>query len=134
MQKLLGKMAVGVLLLSIATSASATSRFVIWWKEKSPSRKNVAALDLASGQVLWQKQLPDVLNFVEEHPEGVLVGCDDKSLYLLSSTDGSQIWKVSLGKEVNEFHGVSAEGFLVSHDKAIYWLVGRDGKVVRAWR
>jgi outer membrane protein assembly factor BamB len=123
-----------VLLFSIVVSALGTTRYVIWWKEKSSSRKNVAALDLPTGKAIWQKQLPDVLSFVEEQPEGILVGCDDKSLYLLSATDGAQIWKVSLGKEVNEFHGSSAEGFLVSHDKAVYWLVSRDGKVVHAWR
>lgn len=134
MKKVLGTSATVVLLLSIVTSASATTRFVIWWKEKASTRKNVAALDLSSGKVIWQKQLPDVLNFVEEQLEGILVGCDDQSLYLLASADGAQIWKVSLGKEVNEFHGASAEGFLVSHDKAVYWLVGRDGKIVHSWR
>ena len=134
MKKVLGTSATVVLLLSIVTSASATTRFVIWWKEKASTRKTVAALDLSSGKVIWQKQLPDVLNFVEEQPEGILVGCDDQSLYLMASVDGGQIWKVSLGKEVNEFHGASTEGFLVSHDKAVYWLVGRDGKVVHSWR
>jgi hypothetical protein len=29
---------------------------------------------------------------------------------------------------VHEFHGATEEGFLVSHDKRVYWLVGTDGK------
>jgi outer membrane protein assembly factor BamB len=123
-----------VLLLGMVASAAGTTKYVIWWKEKSPNRKNVAAFDLSSDKVIWQKQLPDVLNFVEEQPDGVLVGCDDRSLYLLSAADGTQLWKVNLGKEVNEFHGATSEGFLVSHDKAIYWLVGRDGRIIRSWR
>jgi hypothetical protein len=127
------RFAVCLLLAAAAGPLCGSMRYVIWWKEKSPNRKT-AAFDLATGKVVWQKPLPDVLNFVEEQPEGALVGCDDGALYLLSSSDGTQLWKTVLGKEVNEFHGASPEGFLVSHDKEIYWLVGRDGHVVYSFR
>ena len=134
MARLARGLATLVLLLSGVVSAAGTTRYVIWWKEKAPNKCTVAALDLSSGKVLWQRQLYDVLNFVEEQPEGVLVGCDDKTLYMLKQTDGLPLWKVNLGKEVNEFHGAFAEGYLVSHDKAVYWLIDREGKVVYSWR
>jgi outer membrane protein assembly factor BamB len=128
------RFAICLLLVAAAAPLCGSVRYVIWWKEKSPNRKTAAAFDLAAGKVVWQKQLPDVLNFVEEQPEGALVGCDDGALYLLSASDGTQLWKTVLGKEINEFHGASPEGFLVSHDKEIYWLVGRDGRVVYSFR
>lgn len=123
-----------LLLMAAADSLCGSVRYVIWWKEKSPNRKTAAAFDLGAGRVLWQRQLPDVLNFVEEQTEGILIGCDDGVLYMLKSSDGTQLWKTVLGKEVNEYHGTSPEGFLVSHDKEIYWLVSRDGTVIHAWR
>jgi outer membrane protein assembly factor BamB len=127
------RIAAWFLLIAVGLPVCASTRFVIWWKEKAPNRKTVAAFDLSTGKVVWQKQLPDVLNFAEEQPEGVLVGCDDGALYLLNAGDGAQLWKAALGKEVNEFHGATQEGFLVSHDKQVYWLVGRDGKALHAW-
>ena len=121
--------------LFICMPAVASTRFVSWWKEKGSDKKTVAAFDLASGKVLWQKKLADSVNFVVEHPTGILAGCDDGALYLLKPEDGAQIWRTSLGKfEVNEFHAATDEGFLVSHDKRIYWLVGLDGKVKATWR
>ncbi len=115
------------LLLWISIPASGSTRFVNWWKEKGSDKKTVAAFDLATGKVLWEKKLPDSVNFVLELPEGILTGCDGGALYLLKPEDGTQIWKVSLGKlEVNEFHGATNEGFLVSHDKRVYWL-GKPG-------
>jgi len=124
-----------LLFASMCLSATASTRYVSWWKEKGSDKKTVAAFDLASGKVLWEKKLADSVNFVEERPEGILVGCDDGGLYLLNPVDGAQIWKTSLGKyEVNEFHGSTADGFLVSHDKRVYWLIGSDGKVKSKWR
>ena len=122
-------------LFSFAVYAFPSIRFVSWWKEKGSDKKTVAALDLAAGRVLWEKKLPDSVNFVIERPEGILAGCDDGALYLLKAEDGTQIWKAALGKmEINEFHGASEEGFLVSHDKRVYWLVGTDGKTKAQWR
>jgi len=133
MPKLARILGTAFLALGIITPAVATTRYVIWWKAPAPPKNSVVALDLSTGWLTWQRQLPDSPNFAEEQQEGILVGCDDKALYLLSPSDGSQIWKVKLGEEVNEFHGTTAEGFLVSHDKAVYWLVSRDGKVVYSW-
>ncbi len=116
--------------LAVTSASAATLRFVNWDKA---GKGNVTAFDLGAGNVAWQTKVSDSVNFVEEVPDGILVGSDDGRLYLLKAADGRMIWVAVLGKPVNEFHGASEEGFLVSHDKRAYWLVDRGGKLKARW-
>lgn len=122
-----------VLILPSPTSAGV--HYIKWnHANGSGNERTVAAIDLESGRVLWEKKLKKEVNFVLGTDVGVLVGSDDGSLYLLRPADGSAAWAVSLGKEVNEFHKDTGDGFLVSHDKQVYWKVGRDGKILADWK
>jgi outer membrane protein assembly factor BamB len=119
----------------IASPASAAVHFIKWnHANGSGDERNVAAIDLDSGKSAWEKRLKKEVNFVVETDAGVLVGSDDGLLYLLRPADGSTAWTANLGAEVNEFHKDTGEGFLVSHDKQIYWLVQRDGRIRATWK
>jgi outer membrane protein assembly factor BamB len=123
------------LFLGIAASATGLTHYVKWNHANGRGDdRNVAAIDLESGKVVWEKKLRKEVNFVLETKEGILVGSDDGFLYLLRPSDGSQIWGSSLGVEVNEFHRDVGDAFLVSHDKQVYWLVDREGKVRASWK
>jgi len=124
-----------VAILSFALSADAAVHFIKWnHANGSGDDKNVAAIDLASGKLVWEKKLKKEVNFILETDAGVLVGSNDGFLYLLRPADGTPVWAAKLGREVNEFHKDVGDGFLVSHDKQVYWLVGGDGKVKAAWK
>ena len=127
---------VSFLAFVLATSPShAAVHFIKWNHAKgSGNDRNVAAIDLESGKVLWEKKLKKEVNFVFSSEPGVLVGSDDGILYLLNPSDGSQLWSANLGLEVSEFHKDAGDAFLVSHDKQVYWLVGRDGKIRSSWK
>ena len=115
--------------------ASAAVHYIKWnHANGSGNDRTVAAIDLESGKVLWEKKLKQEVNFVVGADVGILVGSDDGFLYLLRPVDGSAVWNVNLGKEVNEFHKDTGDGFLVSHDKQVYWNVGRDGKILADWK
>lgn len=120
----------------LATSPSNAAVHFIKWNHANGSGndRNVAAIDLESGKVLWEKKLKKEVNFVLSSEPGVLVGSDDGILYLLNPSNGSLIWSVNLGLEVNEFHRDAGDAFLVSHDKQVFWLVGRDGKIRSSWK
>jgi outer membrane protein assembly factor BamB len=123
------------LFLGIAASATGLTHYVKWNHANGRGDdRNVAAIDLESGKVVWEKKLRKEVNFVLETKEGILVGSDDGFLYLLRPSDGSQIWGSNLGVEVNEFHRDAGDAFLVSHDKQVYWLVDREGKVRASWK
>ncbi|MEO8349372.1 MAG: PQQ-binding-like beta-propeller repeat protein [Acidobacteriota bacterium] len=122
-------------LLLAALPATATVHFIKWnHANGSGNDRVVAAIDLESGKVLWEKKLKKEVNFVLGTDTGVLVGSDDGLLHLLRPADGSTVWSVDLGREVNEFHKDTGDGFLVSHDKQVYWLVSRDGKIRSDWK
>lgn len=119
----------------ITSSASASVHFIKWnHANGSGDERNIAAIDLDSGKPVWEKRLKKEVNFVVETDAGVLVGSDDGVLYLLRPADGSTAWTANLGDSVNEFHKDTGDGFLVSHDKQIYWLVQRDGKIRATWK
>jgi len=118
-----------------ALPAVAAMHFIKWnHANGSGDERNVAAVDLESGKLVWERKLKKEINFVRATDAGVLVGSDDGFLYLLRPADGTQVWAANLGKEVNEFHKDSGEAFLVSHEQQVYWLVGRDGKLKAAWK
>lgn len=115
--------------------ADAAVHYIKWnHANGSGNDKTVAAIDLESGKVLWDKKLKKEVNFVLGTDVGVLVGSDDGLLHLLRPSDGTPLWTADLGKEVNEFHKDTGDGFLVSHDKQVYWKVSRDGKILAAWK
>ncbi|MDQ5858244.1 MAG: PQQ-binding-like beta-propeller repeat protein [Acidobacteriota bacterium] len=115
--------------------AAAAVHYIKWnHANGSGNDRTVAAIDLESGKVLWEKKLKKEVNFVLGTDAGVLVGSDDGLLHLLRAGDGTVMWTVNLGKEVNEFHKDTGDGFLVSHDKQVYWKVGRDGKILADWK
>jgi outer membrane protein assembly factor BamB len=120
----------------LATSPSSGAVHFIKWNHANGrgDEKTVAAIDLDSGKVLWEKKLKKEVNFVLATEAGVLVGSDDGVLYLLNGVDGAAIWSANLGIEVNEFHKDTGDAFLVSHDKQVYWLVQRDGKLRAGWK
>jgi outer membrane protein assembly factor BamB len=101
---------------------------------ESGDDKNLAAIDLETGKVLWEKKLKQEVNFVRGTDDGVLVGSDDGNLYLFRKDNGSPVWTAKLGKEVNEFHKEWRDAYLVSNHQQIYWLVGRDGKIRATWK
>lgn len=122
-------------LLLTALPASAAVHFIKWNHANGRGdERNIAAIDLDSGKVAWEKKLRKEVNFVLSTEPGVLVGSDDGFLYLFNPRDGSQIWSANLGMEVNEFHRDTGDAFLVSHDKQVYWLVQRDGKIRASWK
>jgi outer membrane protein assembly factor BamB len=123
------------LILLLSSPAVGAVHFIKWnHANGSGDDRIVAAIDLDSGKVLWEKKLKKEVNFVVATDVGVLVGSDDGSLHLLREGDGRPVWSAELGKEVNEFHKDTGDGFLVSHDKQVYWLVRRDGIVRAAWK
>lgn len=61
-------------------------------KNGSGDDKNIAAIDLETGKVRWEKKLKQEVNFVIGTDEGVLVGSDDGNLYLLRPEDGTPVW------------------------------------------
>lgn len=123
------------LILFLALPLAADVHFIKWnHANGSGDEKNVAAVDLDTGKVLWEKKLKKEVNFVLAVDTGVLVGCDDGALYLLRPENGTPVWIAKLGLEVNEFHRDAGDAWLVSHDKQVYWLVGRDGKVKATWK
>ncbi|HMA17208.1 MAG TPA: PQQ-binding-like beta-propeller repeat protein [Thermoanaerobaculia bacterium] len=122
-------------LLLTAVPASAAVHFIKWNHANGKGdERNIAAIDLDSGKVVWERKLRKEVNFVLSTEPGVLVGSDDGFLYLFSASDGSPIWSANLGMEVNEFHRDAGEAFLVSHDKQVYWLVRRDGTIRASWK
>ena len=126
-------MAATVFLCSLP--ADAAVHYIKWnHANGSGNDRVVAAIELESGKVVWERKLKKEVNFVLGTDVGVLVGSDDGMLHLLRKNDGTPLWTTSLGKEVNEFHTDTGDGFLVSHDKQIYWLVGRDGKILADWK
>ena len=125
--------------LALAVSYSfplqAAVHFIKWnHANGSGDERTIAAIDLESGKLIWEKRLKKEVNFVSGTEAGVLVGSDDGFLHLLRPTDGTPIWTANLGKAVNEFHKETGDGFLVSHDKQVYWFVQRDGKVRADWK
>ena len=132
---MIGRLLLFAAIVFSSVPADAAVHYIKWnHANGSGNDRTVAAIDLESGKVLWEKKLKKEVNFVLETDVGVLVGSDDGLLHLLRSGDGSALWTASLGKEVNEFHKDTGDGFLVSHDKQIYWKVGRDGKVLADWK
>lgn len=124
-----------IALLLAALPATAAVHFIKWnHANGSGDERNIAAIDLDSGKVAWEKRLKKEVNFVVSTEAGVLVGSDDGFLYLFDPANGSQIWSANLGREVNEFHRATNDAFLVSHDKQVYWLVRRDGKSRATWK
>jgi outer membrane protein assembly factor BamB len=124
-----------VALLLAARPMSAEVHFIKWNHANGRGdERTVAAIDLDSGKVVWEKKLKKEVNFVLSMEPGVLVGSDDGFLYLLNASDGSQTWSAKLGLEVNEFHGETKDAYLVSHDKQVYWLVRRDGTISATWK
>ena len=122
-------------LLLAALPAGAAVQFIKWNHANGRGdERNIAAIDLDSGKVMWEKRLRKEVNFVLSTEPGVLVGSDDGMLYLFNPADGSQVWSANLGMEVNEFHRETGDAFLVSHDKQVYWLVQRDGKIRASWK
>lgn len=122
-------------IFSSSVPAGAVVHYIKWnHANGSGNDRVVAAIELESGKVVWEKKLKKEVNFVLGTDVGVLVGSDDGMLHLLRPSDGTPVWTTSLGKEVNEFHKDTGAGFLVSHDKQVYWLVGRDGKILADWK
>jgi outer membrane protein assembly factor BamB len=121
--------------LLVTSTSTAAVHFIKWNHSNGRGdERNVAAIDLESGKVVWEKKLKKEVNFVLPLEPGVLVGSDDGFLYLLNGADGTTIWSAKLGLEVNEFHKDTGDAFLVSHDKQVYWLVQRDGNVRASWK
>lgn len=97
---------------------------------RKDGERMVYGVDLASGQIVWERRFGDEVNFVEKVKGGFLVGSDDGFLSLLDPEKGEVVWNVKLGKKVNTFRGEVSGGFLVSFHNEVVWLVSPKGELV----
>lgn len=103
-------------------------------KGRKDGERVVYGVDLANGQIAWERRFGDEVNFVEKVKGGFLVGTDDGFLTLLDPEKGEVIWNLKLGKKVNTFRGEVAGGFLVSFHDEVLWLVSGKGELVWSLR
>ena len=123
-----------VLLAAVSLPAAGATAYVTWSSDRSDAKKSAAALDLETGDVLWERAFKDDVHFVEALADGILVGCENGTLYFLDSEQGATLWKVDLKRPVNIYVGSGDDGILVSNDKKSYWLVGHDGRLKHSWK
>lgn len=99
-------------------------------KGRKDGERMVYGVDLATGQIAWERRFGEEVNFVEKVKGGFLVGTDDGFLMLLEPGTGEVVWSLKLGKKVNTFRGEVAGGFLVSFHSEVLWLVSPKGELV----
>ena len=127
------KTLLGVLLgLALCAQAAGTVRYFHWDKPHRGNRGNVTALDLSTGKVVWGSSPGKSVNFVQETGAGILIGNDEGEVVLLDKTNGKVLWRCRLERkaEIKTLVAETDEGFFVSSGDALFWLVGRDGKLL----
>jgi outer membrane protein assembly factor BamB len=60
----------------------------------------VAAFDLATGEVIWRNDLESSMDTTAAFADGRIHLVADGALYVLDSTDGDRIWSLEFGENI----------------------------------
>ena len=97
----------------------------------------VAALDTATGELIWRAETPAVVHASPVVlPHGVVVcGANDGRLRALDARSGEAVWETDLGGDIKAAATTGPRGqrlFAGSCDAAVYAVEAADGRI--AWR
>lgn len=124
------------------TSLYAGRLLLMRWDGEERTR-GILAIDVSANRRAWHFTGCPKANFAEPTSMGILIGCDNASVFMLQPETGQTIWHRDLAQDgagdtgrsqrnvnINRYNGEQPEGFLVSDADNVYFGLGRRGELL----